>query len=181
MKAKKGIFAEFLGKYWPTLLLGAVAFLFFLLPRVEADTEGTVTATVTVQNISLSVSDGSISYGTLAVGTSATTATGDGDSVDDTQTVTNDGNVTEDFNIKGQDTGNWTLENTAGADQYVHEFCTSNCDSSPTWTPLTTSYDTLAEDIAASSGFDLRIQVPTSTAVYTSQSVDVTVQATAAS
>jgi len=181
MKAKKGIFAKLLKEYWPVLLLGVV--MFFLLPGVRAADTGTVTATVTVQKISLSVADGTVDYGTLAVGTSATTATGDGDSIDDTQTVTNDGNVTEDFDIKGQNSSAWSLQNTPDADQYTHEFCTSNCDSSPTWTPLTTSYDTLATGIGASNtqDFDLRIQVPTSTTDYNAQSVDVIVLATAGS
>ena len=158
--------------------------MFFLLPGVRAADTDTVEATVKVQHISINISsDGSIDYGALAVGTSATTATGDGDNIDDTQTATNDGNVTEDFDIKGQDTASWALDTTTGADQYVHEFCTSNCDSSPTWTPLTTSYDTLATGIGASNtqDFDLRIQVPTSTTDYNAQSVDVTVLATASS
>ena len=182
MKAKRGLFAKLLREYWPALLLGLVVFLFFLLPGVRAENTDTVTATVTVQNISVSVTDGTVDYQTLGVGTSATTATGDGDSVDDTQTATNDGNVTEDFDIKGQDSsGGWTLATSPGDEQYTHEFCTSDCDSSPTWTPLTTSYDTLATGITTSGtqNFDLRIQVPTSTTDYDPQSVDVTVLATA--
>jgi len=85
-------------------------------------TEATITATVTVQNISLSVSDGSIAYGVLPTGYSKSTC-----DLNDTQTVTNDGNVAEDFNIKGKDSENWTLADTAGTNQYVHKFATSPC------------------------------------------------------
>lgn len=145
---------------------------------VLAATEASVSATVTVQNISVSVSDGTVTYGTLAVNTSADTTSG---GLNDSQTATNDGNVTENFNIKGQDTASWTLQAAAGNNQYVHEFCTTTCDTAPTWTALTTSYATLATGIGVSGTqvFDLRITTPTATADYTPQSVNVTVQAVA--
>ena len=157
-------------------ILGLVGMI-ITMEALAADT-ATVTATVTVQNISVSVSDGEVSYGTLAVNTSQDTTSGN---LDDSQTATNDGNVTENFNIKGQDSAAWTLASSAGADQYVHEFCTSNCDTSPTWTALTTDYQTLATGIEASGTqvFDLKITTPTSTSSYDEQSVDVTVQAVA--
>ncbi len=157
-------------------ILGLVGMI-ITMEALAADT-ATVTATVTVQNISVSVSDGEVSYGTLAVNTSQDTTSGN---LNDSQTATNDGNVTENFNIKGQDSAAWTLASSAGADQYVHEFCTSNCDTSPTWTALTTDYQTLATGIEASGTqvFDLKITTPTSTSSYDEQSVDVTVQAVA--
>jgi hypothetical protein len=132
--------------------------------------------------ISVSVSDGSVSYGTLSTNTSSnTTSSG----LNDTQAATNDGNVAEDFNIKGQSSANWTLSATSGSNQYSHQFCKTGsgspdpCDASPTWTSLTTSYQQLASNIAASSNqrFDLKINTPTSTAATAQQSVDVTVQA----
>ena len=126
----------------------------------------------------MSVSDASVAYGTLTLSATENTTSG---GVNDTQTATNDGNVTEDFNISGQNSAAWTLAATIGADQYTHEWCTSTCDTTPTWNNLTTSYQTLATAIATSGtqDFDLQIGVPSSSSSYTQQSVDVTVQAVA--
>lgn len=159
------------------LALIAVAF-----PVQGADTAG-VTATVTVENISVTVSDGSVAYGTLAVNTAQGTAINDSDSLDDTQTATNNGNITENFNIRGSDSGTWTLAGSAGANQYVHEFCrgdTGDCDGSPTNTALTTSYQALDTSVAKddTQDFDLRITTPTSSD-FTEHNVNVTVQAVA--
>ncbi|MDP2671633.1 MAG: hypothetical protein Q8P13_04230 [bacterium] len=138
--------------------------------------------TYTTPVISVSISDGSTAYGTLAVNTNEdTTSSG----LNDTQVATNDGDAAEDFNIKGQSSAAWTLGASAGSEQYVHSFCTSGtgspdpCDSSPTWTTLTTGYTTLASNIATSGTqrFDLKITTPTSTTATTQQSVNVTIQA----
>lgn len=156
-----------------TLALGVM----FITSTVRAASTGTVTATVTAQNISVSVADGSISYGTIALSSTAdTTSTGTNDS----QTATNDGNVTEVLNIRGSNSAAWTLAGTVGANQYKHEFCVTTCDSSPSWTALTTNYQTLAGSVSSSGTqvFDLKLSTPTSSASYTVQSVDVTVQAT---
>ncbi len=143
-----------------------------------AATTATVTATVTVQNISVSVSvsDGAVVYGTLGTNTSADTNPAD------TQIATNNGNVTEGFNISGQNSVAWTLAGIAGADTYVHKFCTATCGNPPTnYTALTTSYQTLATAVAPSGTktFDLYITTPTSSSSFTQQSVSVTVQAVA--
>lgn len=147
--------------------------------NTQAATTGTVTATVTAQNVAVTVADGTVTYGTLAVGGTASTSS---DGLDDTQTATNEGNVSSDLTIRGQNSANWTLAASTGADQYVHEFCTSNCDTTPTWTALTTNYQALASGVASSGtqDFDLKITVPSSSSNYTSQSVDVTVQIAAA-
>lgn len=151
---------------------------------VRAATEAGVTATVTVQNISVTVADGTVVYGTLAVNTSKDTTSG---GLNDSQTVTNDGNVTSTINIRGTNSANWTLAAVAGSEQYVHQFCTSGtgvpdpCDAAPVYTALTTLNQTLAANVAAAGTklFDLKITTPTATANFTQQSVDVTVQATA--
>lgn len=139
-----------------------------------ADTDS-VSATVTVQNISLSVADGSVSYGTLATNSSANTT-----SPSDEQTITNDGNVTIDVNIRGADTAAWTLAGTAGANAYIHRFCTATCGTYPTnYTIMTTSYAELATGVAAAGtqALHLGITTPTSSVSYTQQTADVTVQA----
>ncbi len=141
-----------------------------------------VTITYSTAVVSVSLSDGVVSYGSLVAGNSEdTTASG----LNDTQTATNDGNVTENFNIIGQNSASWALSGTTGSETYVHDFCTSGtgspdpCDTDPTWIALTTSYQTLATSVTVSDTqkFDLRITVPTITTDYTQQSVSVTVQA----
>jgi len=165
-------------------ILGLVGMLVAVAAQ-GADTAG-VTATVTVQNISVSVSDGAIAYGTLAASTSEdTTSSG----LNDSQTVTNEGNVTETFNIKGSNSTNWTLAATTGVtDEYVHKFCTAGdgtgvpdpCDSGPVYTALTTTYQTLATSVAAAGTqlLDLQITTPSVSTNFDQQSVNVTVQAT---
>jgi hypothetical protein len=143
-----------------------------------AASSATVNATVTVQNVSVTVTDGTVTYGTLAVNTAKdTTLSGTNDS----QTASNDGNINEDINIRGQNTAAWTLAGSAGANQYMHQFCKTNCDVSPTWTSLTTSNQTLSAAVAASGTqvFDLKLTTPTSSASFTQQSVDVVIQASA--
>jgi len=138
--------------------------------------EATITATVTVQKISLTVSDGSVAYGIIPAGYSKSTC-----DLSDTQTVTNDGNVAEDFNIKGKDSENWTLAATAGENQYVHKFATSSCPVTWGGTALTTSYQTMATNIPVNGSVTLNLQIttPTATNYYTEQDVSVMVMAVA--
>ena len=148
----------------------------FTLP-VWAATTDQVTTTVTVKNLAVSVSPSSIDYLTIAIGSTEDTTTS---GINNSITATNDGNITADFNIQGADSTNWTLSDSAsGSETYMHQFCTSNCDSSPLWTALNnSSYDTLATGITASGNqvFDLQITTPTDTAYYTQQSTTVTIQ-----
>lgn len=160
------------------------AFLIFfsltLVPLAAADTTGTVTATVTAQNVSVSVSDGAVSFGTVTTSDTQDTTSG---GVDDSQTATNDGNVTEDFSIKATDSTNWTLDTSAGDETYTMKSCTSDCDGSPTWNAvgIDPSYQTLSTSVAASGSttFDLQVGTPTSTTSYTEQTITVTILAAA--
>jgi energy-coupling factor transporter transmembrane protein EcfT len=151
-------------------------FLSVFVLNVKAASNATVTATVTVQSISVTVSDGNVAYGTLALNTSA------GTNGTDTQTATNNGNVAEDLLIRGQNSAGWTLGATAASDQYVHRFCIATCGSAPTnYTALTTNNQTLADALATSGTqtFDLHITTPTSSSTFAQQSVDIIVTATA--
>jgi hypothetical protein len=144
----------------------------------HAATTGQVLATVTVQNISLTVSDGSVAYGTLGQNTPQdTTASG----VNDTQLAVNTGNIASDFTVKGANTTNWTLAGTTGSDQYKHDWCTVDCDGTPTWNSLTTSYATLSTGVAAlaTTSVDFRITTPNPSTVFTQQTASVSVQVTA--
>ena len=136
-----------------------------------ADT-ASVAATVTVQNISVTVTDGTVAYGVMAAGASKDTL-----SPADLQTATNNGNVTENFNIRGTDSGTWTLGATAGSNVYVHKFSTN---SGAAWTALTLVNQTLAtgKAVGGTQTFDLQITTPTVSADYIEHSVNVTVQAT---
>lgn len=138
---------------------------------------------ITYGVVSISITDGAVAYGTLATNISTDTTSG---GLNDTQVATNDGDTAEDFNIKGQDSANWTLAGAAGSEQYAHFFCIGGsgspdpCDTGPTWTALTTSYSSLATNIAATGNkrFDLKLTTPTATSTTSQQSVNITVQAT---
>ncbi len=154
---------------------------------VGAASTSTVAATVTPQNISVAVTDGTIAYGTLDLSTTQATTSG---GLNDTQVATNDGNVAEDFNIKSSDaTGGttWTLAGSIGSNQYKHSFCTAGsgspdpCDTGPTYTAMTTSYQSLGTNIAGSGTkrFDTKLDVPSSTSDYVQKTITITVQAVA--
>lgn len=148
---------------------------------VNAATTADVTSTVTAQLVSVSISDGVVSYGTLALNTTEdTTVSG----VNDTQTATNDGNVTANLNIRSSDATsggtNWELAALAGTDAFKHEFST---DSGVNWGAFNvdnTTYSTLANSVAAgnSQAFDLRIGTPTASTDSVEHTVTVTVQVT---
>lgn len=101
-----------------------------------------------------------------------------------TVTVTNAGNVTEKFQIKGVNTANWTIGDTAGTNVYEHMFST---DSWVSTEKLGLAYDYLnsvdpATGISVNSGntqaFALKLKTPTFTEALAQQSVSVTVLAT---
>jgi hypothetical protein len=125
--------------------------------------------------VSISItSDGTVNYGAVATGSSKTTLSGE---LNDTQIATNDGNVTENFTIKGADTAcPWSLSGASGTDAYKHEFSTNGGGN---WNTLTTNYQSLASSVAVAgtASFDLRITVPTVSSCYTEQDATVTVQA----
>jgi len=159
-----------------SLIVGTVA--------LAQTSSATVAATVTAQKVSVTVSDGSVSYGTVPLSQSKDT-TG---AVNDTQLITNDGNVAEDFNVRGTDSTNWALGAAVGSDVYMHEFCTTGtgspdlCDAGAVWNKLTSgSETTLANNVAAAGNqkFDLKLTMPSATSNYGQQSFSVIVQAVA--
>lgn len=168
-------------KNWIALVaLAALVVGLFPLGVIAADT-ASVTATVTVQNISVTVTDGGILYGTL--GQNSTKNTCD---LTDTQTATNNGNITENFNIKAiadVSTPDWTIGATAGSNIYTHKVSKATCPTFTATITLTTGYQGLATGITQSGNqtFDLEINTPNPSTVYTQQSVDVTVQAVSGS
>ncbi len=148
-------------------------------PDVNDYSPGVITIQAAVVSVTITT-DGTIAYGMMAANTSKSTLPGE---LNDIQTAENNGNVTENFNIKGQDSTNWTLAGTAGSDQYVHKFCndtTADCTTPPTnYTALTTSYQALDTGIIVNGTVDIQLQIttPNPSTVFTEQSVDVTIQA----
>ena len=144
----------------------------------KASSTATVTATVTVQNISLEmVENGTISYGTIGLSSTKDTVT-----LGTTPVANNNGNVNEDFGLQGTDSTSWTLSSDTGAETYFHKVCTADCGSSGSWANLSTGgYYTIVQGIATgnSQPFDLRVGTPTSTSDYDQQNVNVSVQASA--
>lgn len=144
-----------------------------------------VTATVTVQNISVSLttsagSDTQIAFGTIAPNSLKDTTTNATTGVNDSVTATNQGNINEKLQIKGANSTSWTLGASQGAETFTLKTCVTTCDTSPSWsTALTTSYSDLAASVAPSGtvDFDLQLGAPTSTSTYTSQSIAITVLA----
>ena len=173
---------------WRNILPAVVAALVapvIVAVQTTAAATATVAATVTPQNISVSVTDGSVAYGTLAISTTKDTTSG---GLNDSQTATNDGNIAEDFNISSTDAtgGNtWTLAGSIGADQFKHSYCNTGsgspdpCDTGATWSAMSTSYTQIANSVAAAgnSKFDLQISTPSSVTDYVQKSITVTVQA----
>ena len=101
-------------------ILGMVGLVLGIV--VKADETDTISCSVTPANISVSVDLGSHNYGAMLINSTASSTV--------VFTATNDGGLTEDFNILGTDaattTGTWTLSpTTRGTDIYMHCFATN--------------------------------------------------------
>ena len=149
---------------------------------VNADSTADVSATVTAQLVSVSItSDGVVAYGTLPLNTTKDTI-----ALTDTQTATNNGNVTVDLGIRSSDAvgdTNWNLAASADTDVFTHEF---SINSGGLWTHFSAdnnTYSTLVNTVTAGNGqtFDLRIGTPTASTDSVEHTVTVTVQATLSS
>lgn len=138
--------------------------------------EGVGETLAAVISITLEPGSGTVTYGLVATSKDTTGAE------NQTQTVRNNGNVNVDIDIKGQNSANWTLGASAGDATYKHEWCTSDCDGTPTWNAVTTTFDSdfLATNVAPDStqNFDLKVTVPTSNQGTSQQNVDVFLLAT---
>lgn len=167
-------------RFTSSLVLSLVILFSFSLvaPVVKAATTGEVSATVTVSNLAISVTDGTVAYLIISANSTEDTTTG---GVDNSQTATNDGNIPATFNITGTDSDDWTLAGTAGSETFTHKWCTSDCDGTPSWTAITTGYTELATPISASSDqvFDLQMGTPTTTTNFGQQTATVTIQTVA--
>lgn len=178
-------------------LVAVVALLGLLVPVAVFSAESTVTCTVSAFLVSLSVDDGSVDYGVLALNQDRNTALYDiapdnpnGMDPPQTQTITNTGTVQEDFRVKTSNAigaTDWTLDLFKGADTFTHEYHwgTSQYDGLGSigfqqWTAansyLVAGVDVLPGHVRY---LDLQIGMPMSVTDYGSHNITVTVEALA--
>ena len=148
-----------------------------------------VDVTVTPQVVSVTVTDGTVDYGTLAAGDSNDTFNGPAAS---TQTITSTGNVSIDVVLRSSDayvipnTTDWALEGTAGTDIFEHSYAI-NAASTPgfafpfdgTFVNTNTGTVVTLPSNGNSATLDLGISMPTSIGNTAAHSIDVTVVASA--
>jgi hypothetical protein len=143
-------------------------------PALATHTETqTVSATVTPAVLSVIVSPDNVDYGTVELGVQDNLPT------PLSFTATNNGSITEDIDIRGADTANWTLVSTVPAtDEYRHE---ASKDGFTTPIILTTSNLSLDTNVATSGTVivSLRLDAPTDTTTIAQQTAPVTVIAVA--
>ena len=148
------------------------------LPTSASD-PAEITATATPELISIKIAGGypsSVDYGVLDLGWANAAPTGD-----PVLRVENNGNVQEEFKIKGADAtaegSTWELSDVQGSKKYVHKFGVGSSPS--TYTALNKTGSTLVDDINPDStqDFKLRIEMPSSTDSYEQHSTTVTVVA----
>ncbi len=196
MKQKKGGSTMERGnmkKALSTICLCAIVFIFTSRAPydVYAASSGNVTVTVTIENVSVSLSGTSWDIGTIAAG--QTVQMSEASDI----TVTNNGNVTESFTLMLSNPPGWTAGSNAGADVYVMKGLFVGATDAPaptdfgandviTTTSQTASptvfgaFSSTGNSVPASSSADLWLQftAPTSTTVVTSQSIVITIGAT---
>jgi len=140
----------------------------FGIMRAEAQTD-TIEVTVTLQNLAVSVTPDTWDLSTTpTVPDSETTLA---------CTATNNGNVNEDLAIAVDDSTNWTAEASAGTDMFMMDFSISS--SGGPWTNITTEGVDLKDDLSDVLSFWLQFTAPDSDSVSDTQSIIVTVSASA--
>ncbi len=153
----------------------SIAIVFGGFNALAQDTD-TVTATVTATNLAVSVTDGSIAFGSVALNTATTTV-----GTAQTQTVSNDGSNAV-LNVKSTDATNgtsWTLGTNPGSDIFKLEVSTT---TGATYGTLqaTDVYLTASSTFASltSQNVDFRFTTPTVSTDFVQKSLTITVQVT---
>lgn len=146
-------------------LFGAMLWL-----PASADPEAPITASVTVQNVSVTVSPTTVDYGTEAFETTKRSGT----AVSPFFTATNNGNVNQDLKVRGADAtftgGSWTIQGSAVScpttpvDTYAHSAigATSGVDDAEIFMTTSNSSSNLASALAASGtkDFNSKLYLP---------------------
>ncbi len=166
-----------------TTLLGVSAIV-SVVP-VVAETSAVVDATIIPKVISVKIPGtcpSSVNYTSVPLGATSR----DPDGVP-TLCAENNGSGKEDFEIRGADAnsvgGNkWTLESSAGVNQYVHKYAVVEGGTVGTFTPLTKNQadNEWANDVPVGEQrqFRLRMDTPTESSSYEERTTTVTVIAT---
>lgn len=162
--------------YYIVLVTVMIVSLFLWQMTRAADTD-TVAATITPTNLSLTVSSGTITYGSVSLDTSTTTV---GSSY--TQIVTNTGSDMK-LNVKSGDaTGGtgWTLNTVNTADnEFTHEVSTTT-GSAYMFLPDSSTYITASSTMptgAVTQDLDFRLTTPQVVGTFDQKSITITVQA----
>src|SRR3989344_4822930 len=162
--------------YWAIVLATIVIIAGLLLARFAGAQTDAMAATVTATNLAVSVSDGSIAFGSVALNTATTTA-----SNSDTQTVTNDGSNAV-INVKsGNATGGttWTLGTSPGSDIFKLEVSTTTGATYMTFQATDTYLTASSSSASLTSGpLDFRFTTPTASTDFVQKSLTITVQVT---
>ena len=180
-------------------LLIALALVALLAPVVASAAEtGEVSCTVSVYMVSLTVSDGDVDYGSLALEAIKNTAKYDatyntnGMATPQTQYIQNTGSVNVNFKVKTSDAiglTDWTLGSSAGADVFTHAFNVQGTAPYDGGAAITfTQWTTAATYVSAGTTtaptyhnyLELQIGMPTSASDYGEHAITVTVMAEAA-
>ncbi|QQR65051.1 hypothetical protein IPH92_00515 [Candidatus Kaiserbacteria bacterium] len=141
-----------------------------------AQSTDTVTATVTATNLAVSVSDGTIAFGSVALNTATTTV-----GTAQTQTVSNDGSAAV-LNVKSSNATNgtlWTLGTSPGSDIFKLEVSTTTGSTYGTL-QATDVYLTASSTFASltNQNVDFRFTTPTVSTDFVQKSLTITVQVT---
>lgn len=143
----------------------------------RAATTAAVSATVSATNLAVSVSDGSIAFGSVALNTATTTAGGTGQ----TQTVSNDGSNAV-INVKSSNaTGGttWTLGTSPGSDIFKLEVSTTTGSSYMTFQATDTYLTASSSSASLTTGpLDFRFTTPSGSTDFVQKSLTITVQVT---
>lgn len=136
--------------------------------KAEAATTDSIAVTVTMQNLAISVTPDTWDMGVVAPSSTNTLAC----------VASNDGNVASNMDIAVSNSTAWTAGAIAGANVFAMDFQLSG--GPPTWTNITNAGVDLVNGLGGTQNFTLRFTAPSSSAVYTPQSISVTVSATLA-
>jgi hypothetical protein len=173
------------------LVKGLVCFagLAFLMTAAQAANPANINVTVTIQNLSVSAT-GPIAFGTVTAG-SATVSS-------DSSHVINDGNVTETYSLNLTDPAGWTsVQAPPGADNYAlsaqfngsqpasagfvyANHALSTVSEACTGSKFAGSQTGVSVAAGAARYLWLKFEAPTSTTVFTEQTIVVTITAAAA-
>lgn len=137
---------------------------------VAQTSTSTVTTTVNIGTVSVTVDEGTVTYGTMPYDTEKTSL-----SVLLNNIKATVGSVITDLTIKGSDTEDWTLSTNTGENLYIHSFglAVDSTTEAGDYSPLSTTPTVFVNDMTASSTqyFGLKIKTAASGKATTQTSV----------